>query len=232
MNPRHAIVSIHDVMPHSIGNVRELLTKITHLSPESITLLVVPGLNWADSEIQALHEFQDAGYRLAGHGWHHRVRQVKTLYHNFHARLISRMAAEHLSLSTGEIVRIMEDCHAWFGANSLATPDLYVPPAWAMGKIPRSRLKAMPFRYYESTSGIYDSATDRKVRLPLLGFEADTYFRVISLKYWNAVNFAMGNQNRPVRLSIHPRDHKLMLRGSLDHYLSRVGTALSYRAVF
>lgn len=232
MKPKHAIVSIHDVMPHAIGNVRELLGKMAHLAPESITLLVVPGLDWADHELQALHEFQNAGYRLAGHGWHHRVRQVKTLYHHFHSGLISRMAAEHLSLSTDDITRIMEDCHAWFLRQSLAAPDLYVPPAWAMGSMPRSRLEAMPFRYFETMSGLYDSASGREVRLPLLGFEADTTFRAVSLKYWNAFNFGLGSQHRPVRLSIHPRDHQLLLRDALDHYLGRIDTALPYTAIF
>ena len=228
----HAIISIHDVMPQSLGNVHDLLKKMEHLAPSAITLLVVPGLDWKDEQIGRLKSLQATGYRLAGHGWHHRTRRIRTLYHHFHAGLISRTAAEHLSLETGEITRLMQDCFQWFAEHGLESPDLYVPPAWAMGDIPRQRLGDMPFRYFETTAGLYDSASGRQMRLPLLGFEADTALRAASLTCWNAVNGRLGSPRRPVRLSIHPFDHQLRLAGALDRFLGRVEKAVPYASVF
>ena len=227
----HAIISIHDVMPHSLERVRELLDKMSHLAPGAITLLVVPGLDWSQGQLQTLRELQDAGYRLAGHGWHHKTRAIRTLYHHFHAGLVSRTAAEHLSLDADQISRIMADCHQWFADKGLAAPDLYVPPAWAMGAIPKSKLRAAPFRYFESTAGLYDSETDRGIKLPLLGFEADTRFRAVTLNAWNSLNYLLGTARRPVRLSIHPSDHSLLLKNSLAHYLAKVSTAVPYTSV-
>lgn len=227
----HAIISIHDVMPHTLDRVHELLGKMAHLAPGAITLLVVPGLDWSQGQIQALRELQDAGYKLAGHGWHHKTRAIRTLYHHFHAGLVSRTAAEHLSLETGQISRIMRDCHQWFAGKGLAAPDLYVPPAWAMGDMPKRRLREAPFRYFESTAGLYDSETDRGIMLPLVGFEADTRFRAVTLKSWNTFNSMLGTARRPVRLSIHPNDHTLLLKDSLSQYLGKVKTAVSYASV-
>jgi hypothetical protein len=227
----HAIISIHDVMPQTLDRVEELLGKMEHLEPSAITLLVVPGLDWPNTQIETLKSLQHTGYRLAGHGWHHRIKTIRTFYHHLHAELVSRTAAEHLSLNAREIDQLMRDCYHWFADKGLTLPDLYVPPAWAMGKISRKQLKETPFRYFESTAGLYDSETGRQILLPLVGFEADTRLRATTLTCWNAANRLLGSVRRPVRLSIHPDDLQLLLGKSLVRYLERVNTAVSYASV-
>lgn len=227
----HAIVSIHDVMPHTLDRVSELLQRMSHLSSRHITLLVVPGLDWTAAELDVLVGFEHAGYRLAGHGWHHRTTSVRTMYHRIHAGLLSRQAAEHLSLESAHILELIRNCHAWFANKGLALPDLYVPPAWAMGKVSRQQLGQTPFRYFETTAGLYDSHTRRRALLPLAGFEADTRLRATSLRCWNAANCRLGSARRPLRLSIHPDDHRLLLQDSLEQYLSRISATVDYHAV-
>jgi hypothetical protein len=227
----HAIISIHDVMPQTLDRVMELLDKMSHLAPENITLLVVPGQDWPNTQIETLKALQHTGYRLAGHGWHHRVKTIRTFYHHLHAGLVSRTAAEHLSLNAREIIQLMHNCYYWFADKGLVAPDLYVPPAWAMGSISRKQLKQTPFRYFESTAGLYDSDTGRQILLPLVGFEADTRLRAATLTCWNAVNRMLGSARRPVRLSIHPGDHHLLLRRSLEHTLGKVTSAVPYQSV-
>lgn len=227
----HAVISIHDVMPHTLDRVGEILARMSHLAPSAITLLIVPGLGWSPAQLDTLKTFQESGYSMAGHGWFHRTRDILSLYHRLHSTLISRQAAEHLSLTETEIDTLIRDCYQWFDEHDLALPDLYVPPAWAMGNISAEALAQTPFRYFETTAGFYDSVSGRKRWLPLMGFEADTLFRAITLTFWNSVNYLLGTPKRPLRLSIHPNDHQLRLGQSLDRYLARVTKAVPYQSV-
>lgn len=228
----YAIVSIHDVMPHTLPRVQELLAKMAHLEAANITLLVVPGLPWDAAQLATLKQLEQHGYRLAGHGWLHTVRRINTLYHRVHSTCISRRAAEHLSMSPAEIDTLIRDCYQWFADHGFALPDMYVPPAWAMGAASDAILKAAPFRYFETTSGLHDSETGKRVTLPLAGFEADTLWRQVSLRAWNSVNSLVGTQQKPLRVSVHPNDHHLLLAPSLESTLARISKAVPYASVF
>ncbi|GGX38211.1 polysaccharide deacetylase family protein [Saccharospirillum salsuginis] len=227
-----AIISLHDVMPHTLDETEELLADwLTDIPPERVTLLVVPGLNWQPAQLDRLREWERQGYELAGHGWIHHVRRVKTLYHCLHSILISRRAAEHLSLSENELVTLLNDNYHWFQHHDFKTPELYVPPAWAMGQLDTAALQRLPFRYYESTPGLLDSQQNRFRRLPLAGFEADRRWRGPCLRTWNGINRVVAAPQRPIRLSIHPFDHRYHLAHSLRRWLSRV-QPIDYRSLF
>jgi len=228
----HAIVSIHDVMPNTLGRVLLLLEKMQHLENRHITLLIVPGLDWTKEHLDTLHRLEEEQYTFAGHGWEHTTRHVSGFYHRFHSAFISRNAAEHLSLTRGEIKRLMEDCYQWFKDNSFTPPDMYVPPAWAMGSISNEDLTSAPFRYFENTSGFIDSESGRQLTLPLVGFEADNAIRSISLALWNGLNKILGSRKRPVRVSIHPYDTELLLQKALEKTLQNVTNAVDYHTLF
>lgn len=228
-----ALVSIHDVMPHTLDRVKGLLDDhLGHLPPERVVLLVVPGLPWQPAQLEALHLLAGKGFELAGHGWHHRTREIRGVYHRLHAAFISRQAAEHLCLAPGEIRALIDDCHRWFLQQGLPEPALYVPPAWAMGTIDEQALADAPFRYYETTRGYLDSASGRSLTLPLAGFEADNAFRAASLTCWNAANRWLATDRKPLRVSIHPYDADLRLREGLRHTLAAVTRAVDYRSLF
>lgn len=232
MTPIPAIVSLHDVMPHTLDEIETLLADwLTDVPPERITLLVVPGLDWRPAQLDRLRSWERQGYELAGHGWRHRARCVNNLYHRLHSTLISRQAAEHLSLSENELVTLLHDNHHWFKDHDFKTPELYVPPAWAMGQLHTETLRRLPFRFYESTAGLLDSQQNQFLRLPLAGFEADRCWRVPVLHAWNGLNRALAAPQRPLRLSIHPHDHQILLARSLKHWLSRI-RPVGYRSLF
>jgi hypothetical protein len=169
-----ALVSVHDVMPETLVRVQHLLDLCAVINPGPVTLLVVPGRAWDASGIKRLHAWQAQGHRLAGHGWVHRVERFGGLGHRLHGLLISRRVAEHLALDADGIARLIRRCHSWFADQGLGPPDLYVPPAWALGSIPPRNLARLPFTRYEVLSGVRDAATTRLRPLPLLGYEADT----------------------------------------------------------
>jgi predicted deacetylase len=216
-----ALISVHDVMPPTLPQVRELLRRLCSRSLAPITLLIIPGRHWTHEQIDELRAFQDRSMVLAGHGWSHRIDGIRGLKHRLHSAFISQDAGEHLSLDRHQIRDLVRRCFDWFEAHKLGAPDLYVPPAWAMGPLSRGELQRLPFRRYETLGGVYDSATDRYTRLPLVGFEARSAWRAPPLRLWNSLNLSAARALAPVRIGIHPGDLDLPLARDLMALLDR-----------
>ncbi len=226
-SPPVALVTIHDVMPEYLAKVESILALCQDHDLRPITLLVVPGRPWEPSQIAMLRAWTEAGHILAGHGWQHHVDIVRGLRHRLHSLLISRYVAEHLALDAIGIAELILRCHAFFAEHDLPAPTLYVPPAWAMGRIPRATLRQLPFAYYETLNGVYDAHQDRYHTLPLLGFEADTSTRAAFLTVSNAVNAARG-RGRVMRIAIHPHDLDYRLADRLRSWLATPLRCLHY----
>lgn len=227
---RTALASIHDVMPDTLPRVREIIRFLQTRNIFDFTLLVVPGLAWSDSDIEQLHSWQQGGLELAGHGRRHAIVRKTTALHALHAKLMSKDEAEHLSLSTEEIAAIITECYHWFQEAGLSPPSLYVPPAWAMGALPRRRLHMLPFARYETLSGVYDCHTALFKRLPLTGYMADTRFRCGVLHIFNAINLHL--LSGFTRIAIHPGDLRLPLKESLSRHLASFQRCISYQEAF
>ena len=228
----HAIISIHDVEPKTLPLVKNIIQTLPKPCQTHLTLLVIPGKNWLDQHIEQLQDWQAQGITLAGHGWHHDCTRINGFYHRLHSTLISRNAAEHLALSTNAISDLLHKNHSWFKQHNLNPPRLYVPPAWAMGRITREQLSQAPFRYFENTSGIYDSELKLMRYLPLIGFEADTTLRQSVLGAWNRMNRCCQSRRRPLRVSIHPKDLQLKLKQQLLTTLAKVTHTYTLDSLF
>lgn len=223
-SPPRLLVSIHDVMPDTLGQVTRILDVLDGKGVRDVTLLVVPGLDWRAADIERLRAFEAVGHVLAGHGWLHRVERIRGIVHRLHSLTISRNVAEHLALREDGIAALIERCHGWFAEHALATPTIYVPPAWAMGAISRERLAGLPFRYYEVLGGIFDGTRRRYHRVPVLGFEADAWERVPALRFWNVLNRLQSRRGGLLRVAIHPHDLDLRMSADLDRALARAPT--------
>jgi predicted deacetylase len=242
-----ALISIHDVMPHTLERVERILDWLKARSVSPVTLLVVPGRPWKPDHIGRLRELAAEGHELAAHGWHHETRP-RHLYHRLHAALISRNVAEHLDLNSQGILQLMQRSRAWFGANDLPLPDFYVPPAWALGPLSTTDLAQVPYRLVETTRGLIhlegnalsllrleeQAATTKKrptfQKLSLTGYEADTAFREFFLRRWNAAQArAAARKKLPLRISIHPDDLELRVADQLEQQITDVKTFLPYR---
>jgi hypothetical protein len=223
------LVSIHDVMPATLERVEAIFDRLADAGLTPVTLLVVPGVGWTPDTLARLRALLARGGEAAGHGWRHEARAIRGWKHRLHSALISRNVAEHLALSRDEIASLIADNHAWFGDHDLPPPALYVPPAWAMGPVPRRMLDGLPFARYETLGGIYESATRRFQWLPMVGFEADTRFRAVTVGLFNACNRAVaGATERPLRLGIHPDDFDLALADDLARMIAAGGRPLGY----
>lgn len=226
------LISIHDVMPATLDRVEPILARLLKARLAPVTLLVVPGAGWRSEDLDRLRTMVDAGAELAGHGWRHEVRHVRGIRHRLHSALISRRAGEHLALSRRGILRLMLENHRWFARNGLPEPALYVPPAWAMGPVPRRFLGRLPFDRYETLGGVYDARAGRFHRLPMVGYETDTIFRAVAVRGFNRLNRAWARAGgRPLRLGIHPDDFELKLAADLVAMLEAGGEPLSYSSL-
>lgn len=224
------LLSVHDVMPETLAPVADILARLRRHRLPPATLLVVPGCRWHADELVQLRRWQLQGHELAAHGWRHRARNIRGLHHRLHAALISRDAAEHLALSADEIAELMRRAHDWFARNGLDAPELYVPPAWALGALPRTALRDLPYARVETTAGFIDAASGRLDPVPLVGFEADTKARAAALSAWNRGQLLLARSSgRPLRVGIHPQDFQLRLADALERLLSALAIDISSR---
>jgi len=225
-----AIASIHDVEPSRLDRVLDLVDLLESAGHPPGILLVVPGAEWPKAALAEIRSLSDGGWMLAGHGWRHRAPSPRGFYHRLHAAVLSRDQAEHLSRPIDDLVDRLERCHAWFGERALPTPELYVPPAWAMGALTADELRRLPFVWYETLSGIVRPETGKRALLPLVGYEADTRGREMGLEAWNRLNSRAAPLLRlPVRMAIHPDDLHLRLARRLRIHVRSVFTVLDAR---
>lgn len=211
------LVSIHDVTPETLPQVRSLADAMAAQGLPPALLLVCPGTGWNERTLAALKDFVERGHTLAGHGWRHCISGYGGLYHRLHAALVSRDVAEHLERDADGIAELIQRSHDWFEAHDLASPSLYVPPAWAMGSVDLKRLRDLPYRWYETLSGMYDAERGEWQRWPLVGFEADTACRAVILRGSNRLNRRLAEvRDCPVRVALHPYDLSYRLRADIE----------------
>lgn len=213
------LVSVHDVMPETLVPVEQVV-RLVERTGHMATLLVVPGREWSATALDTLRRMQASGHRLAGHGWSHRVEAIHGLKHRLHGRLLSRNAAEHLALPPERIIERIHRCYVWFPEHGFEPPDLYVPPAWALG-LKRTQLAGLPFGRIETLLGFHDLASGRFETVPLVGFEADTATRALALAIQNRLQLRLGRARRLLRVAIHPRDLQLRLARHVEPILRR-----------
>ncbi|MDO6461826.1 polysaccharide deacetylase family protein [Granulosicoccaceae sp. 1_MG-2023] len=222
-------VSIHDVMPQTLSRCEDLFDLCTQQAITPVTLLVVPGQHWTAADLVRLRAMLSSGAVLAGHGWQHQVdrAQLRGPLAHLHSLLMSGDVAEHLALDSDAIAALIRRCHGWFAAQGLPEPALYVPPAWAMGRISRTALAALPFSLYEYFGGVY--AVDAKAfrASPVAGFEAAGW-RVPVVGAWNALARRRAMLAGQWRISLHPDDLSLGLRHQLRQLLQTVERPVCY----
>lgn len=221
MKPLEAILSIHDVVPETLERVGELVEAVGPMAGSRVCLLVVPGREWRGDQLDRLRRWAEGGLEIAGHGWVHRG-PPRSLYHRVHGLLLSRDQAEHLSRTRDELRALVERGFGWFASVGLPAPELYVPPAWALGRLGPADLRGLPYRWYEVLTGYTEAGSGHHHRVPLVGFEADTAFRQRALRLNNGLQEGLARAwGRPLRIGLHPHDLHLRLADDVLPLLGR-----------
>lgn len=223
------IYSIHDIMPETFGNVQKQIQLFREANITNVGLLIVPNKDWSEEHFEEFRNWHNEGFQLVGHGWNHEVFGKKDFYHKLHSLLLSRNVAEHLSKSTDEVIDLIRSCYNWFEDNKLPIPKLYVPPAWAFGKVTTKHFDHLPFQMYENVIGVYDRNSQSYHTFPLIGFEADTRFRMLCLYFSNSFNKTLQSIiKKPLRVSLHPNDLEYYLGYQIHRILKQQTIPLSY----
>tara|TARA_E500000178_G_scaffold356123_1_gene431821 strand:- start:2177 stop:2875 length:699 start_codon:yes stop_codon:yes gene_type:complete len=226
-----AIVSIHDCMPETMDKIQHILQWLKDRNIPPVTILVSPGKDWTENHLQLLKEYVQEGYTLAAHGWHHHT-QPKKILHRIHSLIISKNVAEHLDLNQEGILELLNKSYQWFIQQKLPPPELYVPPAWALGAVDKKILCKTLFKQIEVTRGLIHISSGKKPKLqtlPLTGYEADSPFRANFLSRWNQFQQNQAQiKSLPLRISIHPYDLELPIVEQLERQINSVGTFLNY----
>src|SRR5262245_45449890 len=151
-----SIWSLHDMQPSTLGRGRAILDRLAAAGIRDVAVLIVPGAEaWDDASLATLHELSREGYPLVAHGWSHHAPSPRTAFERAHSAVISQDAAEHFGKEAHVILDLMRQSHAWFGKHGLQPPSFYVPPAWAMGRLPLKRLGESSFDFVETLGGFY-----------------------------------------------------------------------------
>jgi len=221
-------------MPSTLDDVELSLAVLRKSSISKIALLVVPGVEWRAYDLQRLKILVAKGHEIVAHGWHHHTRPVR-LYHRLHARMLSRNVAEHLALGRQDIIDLMWRSQDWFRRHEMSCPDVYVPPAWALGKLRDEDLPHQPFTVIETLGGVRVRALNGvyiNKFMPLVGFEADTRLRARLLDNWNRIQLGQVlRRGLTPRIAIHPRDHRLKLGQQLRDCLSLGWVSQPYQSL-
>lgn len=220
--PQKLLISVHDVTPETLPAVRDLIETIERKGRRPATLLVVPGRDWQPRQIDELRRFVDRGHELAGHGWSHCAPSIRGLWRRLHSLSVSRDDPEHLSYDGAGIAELIRRCRGWFDDHRLGEPQLYVPPAWAMGRIRRLDIRRLGFRFFEYTSGYYDARIGVFLRVPIVGFEADTALRAGFRRLWNRHHCDASHRHGWLRVAIHPDDPSRCLGADLAVLLGQM----------
>ena len=233
----NALLSIHDVMPANRPWVADMLQtlhrELPHLRPQQVTLLVVPGLGWQQDDLAWLRRLAGSGYVLAAHGWDHRAPASRSLFHHLHSAVLSRDAAEHLSRTRDELRQRLLWSRDWFARQALPPPALYVPPAWATGALTQADWSASGFSLVESLGSVFRTGDGQQRALPLLGFEADTPWRVVVLRLFNQWNWwRAAVSGQPLRIGLHPLDLSFGLGDDVLEALYRVARFIDYSSLW
>lgn len=218
-------ISIHDASPNNF----QLIKKIVHIlinkyQINKFCILVIPGLDWQDIQIQQLLSWQQSGLEIAAHGWRHRCERKKNIYHLIHGLIISDNSAEHLSKNKNAIFNLIIKSYNWFVDNKFVPPTLYVPPGWALGKINSKDFLHLPFFNYECTTGL--CFKNQYLFLPLIGFKASSLSRGMLQRLCNTFNYLIARFIGIVRITIHPNDFQLVLSKDANNYLSNVNDTI------
>lgn len=209
---RALVVTIHDVAPATLAQVRELRAALARWGVARVTLLAVPrfhgGVRLADDVATArwLQERCVAGDEVALHGYYH----VQT---GAPARRWDRLRARVFTAGEGECLAPREALPELLqrGRDELAAllgaaPAGFVAPAWLEPRGLGALLEQHGFTWHETSLALEALAPKRRALAPVIGYATRSALRLAAALAWSrALAVALGRAAL-LRLAVHPAD--------------------------
>jgi uncharacterized protein len=233
------VVSIHDVAPATMPEVRSLLG-LAERAGLAVSLLVVPG-PWRPPAmgecawfVDELHHLAARGHEVVVHGWEHRAvedpdRSIGRV-ERAAGRLLTRGCAEFAELGPREAAaRIRSGLDAVRAAGF--DPIGFTPPGWLASPEANGALAAAGYRYTTTRTAVVDlvrgvrhpvPAWSQRVGSPLTGATTSVVERLVVKRL---------RAGHDVRIALHPADVRVAsVAASVERMLAAVlaGTARTY----
>lgn len=206
-------VTIHDVAPRWLSEIRTLRTALAGWGVARVTLLAVPHFHHGvrlleDAATRAwLVDCLERGDELALHGYHH-------VQAGAPRRLVDRLRARLWTAGEGECLRpaapiaeLLRRGRAELAQLLPSPPAGFVAPAWLEPRGFARTLARLGFAWHETSRFVEQlGPTPRRLDIPALGFATRTPLReALSLGWARALSFASPCWPA-LRLAVHPAD--------------------------
>ncbi|MCG8422304.1 MAG: polysaccharide deacetylase family protein [Proteobacteria bacterium] len=213
------LVSIHDVAPPFLPQVRWLRDRLHEWGVAHTTLLAVPdfhrrgALHRDGATCAWLRDRAAAGDEIALHGYYHIERIAITgPGSRLRSRLFSAGEAEFLSLDPETSEDLLRRGRAQL-QDILGIPIRgFVAPAWQESRFLSQQLHALGFQWHETNLFVAPLAEDSgRIFSPVIGFATRTPLRLVSSLLWGRTLTPILEcraRMRPslIRVALHPGD--------------------------
>src|SRR5579871_2720555 len=171
------VVSVHDVAPPLIEEVRHVLEALDAVGARPRVLKVIPNMDGRHDIRQNARFMEllaaevDAGSEIVLHGYtHHAAGPLRgPALARLRARLFAGDVAEYLTLTSTQMMERLIDGRDILRAVGV-NPHGFCPPGWlASPKLP-ALLKRCGFRYYLTMATLLYLPTERRLLTPWMGY--------------------------------------------------------------
>lgn len=194
-------VSIHDVTPSSLDQVKAISNLLSELGIEKITYLVIPKYHGEDDIAHHVDDLKNiiGKNEIAMHGYTHNGKKNWALSY---MKLFTDGEGEFISYSELRIRIVL-------GLDILKKAELipkgFVPPAWLINDDAIKLFWDSSFDFLNTRSYIYDLKNGKRYRAPVLTFSSRGILQTLSIHTIKTANLIFKNCDM-IRIAIHPKD--------------------------
>jgi len=218
---RALCVSVHDVTPSRLTEVRALVNAVRAVAPVPLTLLVVPDFHRTDGRrataeyCRELDRHVARGDELALHGWDHLDggAQCRNPADWIARRVYTAGEGEFAALPYAEARARLERGQGWFTAHGWEAEG-FVAPAWLLSEPGLAAVRHCGFLYTTTVGAMIQLQSGVSISSRSACYSSRSAPRRIASLAWNAALYRRLRGNALLRIALHPADapHPLLLR--------------------
>jgi predicted deacetylase len=228
------LVSIHDVAPRFLSEVRTLRERLAGWGVPVVTLLAVPDHHGSSplarcrDTVRWLRSCAGAGDEVALHGFHHLARgAVPSRWDRARAALLTAGEGEMLAVPPAQVAPILARGRDVVADVVGAEPVGFVAPAWLEPRGLADVLGAVGFRWHETSLYLEALPSGRRLVSPVLGWATRSARREAAAVAWAAVMTPVARRiaraSGVVRVALHPGDvHSAPVMASIERTVHRL----------
>jgi predicted deacetylase len=208
--PRQLVVSLHDVSPSRLMEVRHLLAELDRLGARPRVLKVIPAEPGATPRdygplYDLLRSEQEAGSEIVLHGHTHRSagRPAGPAVDAVRARFFAPHVAEFMCVEPDEARRRLAAGRSELRGAGLDVRG-FCAPAWLAQPWLTGTLRELGFQHYVGMAQLVDLRGSRRLWLPWAGYVGGGSAHEILIRFGSAALLAASAGRPVVKVFLHP----------------------------